>query len=157
MNNSNKWAIGCLVAPLLYLGFAFVGAWFIAPGAYPRAEKYELDVPEEALINIINKVKEENPQLALPDKLELKDGRRDSTDYYYSIYFYYKDKNQILHTWTRPVNDSTTTFAFVGINEGLKLGNWKTVNRSFWWWKNKPEVEEFEDRILKKIMEIKEN
>ena len=108
----------------------------------------------------------ENPNLTLDSKVQipnggafyLEGGREDSTDHWYHIYFYYPDKNQIIHTWTRPETKTKTTFALVGINEGLTLGNWKTVNRSFWWWKNKPEIEEFEQRILKRIInKVKRN
>ncbi|MEX1013633.1 MAG: hypothetical protein WDZ80_00545 [Candidatus Paceibacterota bacterium] len=137
----------------------YVGAWFMAPGAYPRAEYYEFDIPEDSLISIIETVKYENPDFILPDSVrmpngsftELRDGRRDSADHWYSIYFYYPDKNKILKTWTRPINENSTRFAFAGINSGMTLGNWRKINESFWWWKNQPDIDEFEQRILQKI------
>ncbi len=143
------------IVVIYYLG------WSFAPGSYARAEIYEIEVPEETLIRIIENVKNENPLITLKEKVEtsennkfyLREGRRDENDFWYSIYFYYPEKNQIVKTWTRPKTKTTTSFAFVGINQGLILGNWKDVNESILWWKNKPIKKEFEDRILKKIKE----
>jgi hypothetical protein len=140
---------------------AYIGAWILAPGSYARAETYDFNISEDSLISIIYEVKNENPELDLTKKVnisngqsfDLKDGRRDKNDYWYSIYFYYPDKNEILHTWTRPINKKSTKLAFVGINSGLTLGNWRTINESFWWWKNKPDIEKFERSILNKIKE----
>ncbi len=161
MNKTKKITIGCLSSILIFLILAYVGAWMIAPGSYPRAERYKYIISEDSLISIINQIKVENPNLELPSLIklpngqttELNGGRRNSKDYWYTIYFYYSDKNQILHTWTRPIDNNSTTFAFTAINNGLTLGNWKTVNENFWWWKNKPEIAEFETRILKLIDE----
>ncbi len=136
-------------------------AWSFAPGSYSRAEIYELEVSEETLLKIIESVKKENPSIVLKEKVGtsktnkfyLKEGRRNEKDFWYSIYFYYPDKNQIVKTWTRPKTKTITNFAFVGINQGLILGNWKDANESFLWWKNKTLKHEFENRILNKIKE----
>jgi len=138
---------------IYYLG------WSLAPGSYARAEIYEFEVPEETLIQIIDIVKNENLSLILNEKVRisennefyLKEGRQDNNDFWYSIYFYYPDKQQIIKTWTRPKTKTTTMFAFVGINQGLTLENWKDVNESIFWWKNRPMKNEFERRILSKI------
>lgn len=143
-------AISSMVA-IYYFG------WSFAPGSYARAEIYEINLPEQELIDIIKEVKVENQELTLPQLMKpfLKDGRlgREKFDFWYHIYFYYSDKNQIVITWTRPKTKTSTSFAFVGINQGLTLGNWKDVNESFFWWKNRPLKNEFEKRILKKIKE----
>lgn len=165
MKRNHKIAIGCLTAVIGFIFVAYLGAWMLAPGSYPRAETYVFDIPEDSLITIINEVKNENPELKLDEKVmipegkkfELADGRKDSSDYWYSIYFYYPDKNEILYTWTRPKNKNSTTFAFVGVNSGLTLGNWRIINENFWWWKNQPDIDEFEKRVLKKIKEKTEN
>jgi hypothetical protein len=161
MKRNNIKIFGCLTAVIGFILFICVFAWTMAPGSYARAETYEFDIPEDSLIAIIEEVKNENPDINLIKEVNIQngknfkliDGRSDELDYWYSIYFYYPDKNEILHTWTRPNSERSTTFAFVGINSGLSLGNWKTINESFWWWKNKPDVEEFENRILNKIKE----
>lgn len=74
----------------------------------------------------------------------MEDIGREKFDFWYHIYFYYPDKNQIIITWTRPKTKTSTSFAFVGINQGLTLRNWKDVNESFFWWKNRPLKNEFE-------------
>jgi hypothetical protein len=151
------WIVSLILIPC----FFYVGAWYMAPGSYARAEIYDLKISEDSLAQIVKDFKTENPDLVLtkpvhiPNGSEyfLKDGRRDSTDNWFHIYFYYSDKNQIVNTWIRQNIDTTTQFAFVDINNGLTLGNWIEVNESIWWWKNRPIKEEFENRILKKIKE----
>lgn len=120
----------------------------LSPGSYPNAEIYEFGVTEDELIKIIELVKKENPEINLTQSVkipnggtsELMDERRDN---WYSFYFYYPDKNQIVKTWTRSTFDGTTNFAFVGVNQGLTLGNWSDPNAE--------RIEEFEQRILAKI------
>lgn len=148
----NKIFIWAFIIVCVSLGVIYFG-WSFAPGSYARAEIYEIELPEQELIEI----KVENPILTLPQEMKniLKDGRlgREQFDFWYHIYFYYPDKNQIVKTWTRAHTQTTTNFAFVAINQGLTLGNWIDVNKYFLWWKNKPIKEEFEKRILSKIKE----
>ena len=131
----------------------------MAPGSYPRAETYDFNISEDSLIAIIKEIKDENPELTLTQKVNISSGEQfnlvdgKTNGRLYSIYLYYPEKNQILHTWTKRKEPNITTFAFVGINDGLTLGNWRTINESFWWWKNKTDIEEFESRILNKIKE----
>ncbi len=125
------------------------------PGSYPNAEIYEFDMPQKDLIDKIQKFKSENPNLKLPKEINdiLSEGysKNDNRNFWYHIYFYYPDKNEIVKTWVRSHGKTKATFAFVAINKGLKLGNWKLVNEDFFWWNNEPMKEEFEERILKKI------
>lgn len=51
-------------------------------------------------------------------------------------------------TQTRPAEKGKTTFAFVSINEGLTLGDWKEINIDFSRSENKEEKKKFEERIL---------
>ncbi len=130
-------------------------SWSFAPGSYAKAEIYVINLPEQELIDIIEEIKVENQELTLPRQMQdiLKDGRlgKEKFDFWYQIYFYYPDKNQIVKTWTRPKTKISTSFAFVGVNQGLTLGNWKSVNESIFWWRNRPLKDEFEKRILSKI------
>jgi hypothetical protein len=149
-----KITIWISIAFLSMIVIYYFGSSF-APGSYAKAEIYEINLPEQELIEIINDIKAENPELTLPLEMQdvLKDGRlgKEKFDFWYHIYFYYPDKNQIVNTWTRPHTKTTTSFAFVSINDGLVLGNWKNVNEYFLWWKNRPIKDEFEKRILKLI------
>lgn len=63
----------------------------------------------------------------------LKVGRfsREKFDFWYHIYFYYPDKNQIVKTWTRPKTKTSISFAFVGINQGLTLGFGKILMKVY--------------------------
>ena len=121
----------------------------VSPGSYAHAEEYELDYSEAEVINAINKFKVDNPDLAGPSFLD--DGKTNSTDHWYNIYFYYKDENKIVFTWTRPSEKNRTTFAFVSLNDGLTLGNWKDVNDDFGFSENRMAKRTFEERILKPL------
>jgi len=158
MRKKRKIGFWFLIVIALMIAIYYLG-WSFAPRSYARAEIYEIEVPEKTLIQIIDIVKNENPSLILNEKVRisennefyLKEGRRDNKDFWYSIYFYYPDRQRIAKTWTRPKTKTTTSFAFVGINQGLTLGNWKDANESFFWWKNRSLKNEFEKRIFSKI------
>jgi hypothetical protein len=130
-----------------------------APGSYPYAERYKVKIKETELINSITKFKENNPDFCLPNRVKLKDGKRDENDLWYHIYFYYKNENIIVKTWVLQDDNENTIFAFVAINEGLRIGNWKLVNKDFNSNENKNQKFLFEQRILnvikKQIGEIK--
>lgn len=153
-----KTVIGLICLILGGLLFYFIG-WSFTPGSYSKAEIYKLDISENSLIQIIKEVKLENPDLELKqivripngEVFQLTEGRDDPSDFWYDIYFYYSDKQQIVKTWIRPNYESGVDFAFVAVNNGLTLGNWVDANQYFWWWKNKLLKSEFEIRILDKI------
>jgi hypothetical protein len=135
--------------------FAVLVAFFscnFAPGSYPYAEKYKLRIKESELIAAIEKYKKNNPDYCVPPQTQLKDGRRDDPDdHWYHVYFYFKDENEILNTWVRQLDNETTSFAFVAINEGMQLGNWKLINKDFPRKENNLRKEKFEKRILDEI------
>jgi hypothetical protein len=126
---------------VIWFGFNFM------PGSNPYAEEYELNFSETELHTAIDKFKQEYPEYIVPgvtinhqDAGNLVD---EPNSHWYNFYFYYKDENKILHTWTRPIGKNKTTFSLIGINDGLELGNWKEIN--------KEEKRKFEKRILNKI------
>ncbi|MCL5128805.1 hypothetical protein [Algibacter sp. L4_22] len=136
-----------IISGIILIGFFFYYlGWSLSPGSYSRAETYEFNISEETLIEIINEVKTENKEL---------DAKTYFEDYknkhWHFFYFQYLDKNQIIHTWSRPKNKTTTTFAFVAYKSRNDVGNWISANKYFWWWKNSEAKNEFETRILKKI------
>lgn len=146
------------VGVVLFLIFGILGFGIMfAPGSYVNGERYELDFPEEKVIHAINKFKKDHPSFNVPKVtipgsglLEIEDGR-DENSYWYDIYFYYAEQNIIVHTWTRPLTKDKTTFAFIGINSGLMLGNWQEVNNDLGFFENRTVKKEFEERILKEI------
>lgn len=142
----------------LFLIYKF--AAMMAPGSYPFAENYELDYPEDEVIEAIKTLKDSDPDWIVPNVTiqgsgshYLNDGKRGETDFWHHFYFYNKKKNQILATWTRPSGANTTTFAFVSINNGLDLGHWKVVNDDFGFFENRKIKKDFEATILKRIKE----
>jgi len=146
------------------LFFFYKLADMFAPGSYPHAEQYELNYPEEKVIEAINKLKVSDSKLIVPKvtiqgsgQLELNDGKEKETDYWYKFYFYDKEKNEIVFTWTRPEGQNTTTFAFVSINKGLDLGHWNDINDDFGFFENRKIKKHFEETILKKIKENLDN
>src|SRR4051812_4327404 len=102
----------------------------LSAGSYAHAEIYKISSPEGEVIKAVNDFKAKHPDMVVPLS-NLPDGRQDSTEYWYHIYFYLRKENKIIHCWTRPENKSETNFAIIGINEGLGLGNWKEVNKDF--------------------------
>jgi hypothetical protein len=135
---------------LLYFGI------MLAPGYDVDAEEYEFNVSDSELIHAVELFKTENSKYCLPFETGLKDGRGDNPDnnLYYHVYFYYPEENQIVYGWIRQtpyVKETKTTFAFVGINSSLQLGNWRDINRDFTRAANKEQIKKFEERILSKI------
>lgn len=130
--------------------FSFVSC-NLAPGSYPYAEQYEIQCEEADLIMAVKKFKAENSDYLVPSQLQIIDGRRDENDYWYHVYFYYKNENQLVQTWIRKSSKGKTTFAFVAINESLTLGNWKNINKDFSNKENKIQKKKFENLLLNKI------
>ena len=138
---------------LVIILFLKIIACNFSPGSYPYAEEYLINANEATLVEAIKDFKKNNPQYIVPEQTKLKDGRNSEKDYWCHIYFYYKEENKIIYTWTRPAEKGKTTFAFVSINDGLTIGNWKEINKDFSNSENSEEKKKFEERILNKIKE----
>lgn len=123
----------------------------IAAGSYPYAEIYEIESTEPDIIKAIEQFKKENPEYVVPAEVGLEDGRRDEGDHWYTVYFYYKDDSQIIHTLLRPSGNGTTSFGLEGVCQGLSLENWRTINSDFWNSDDDVQKEKFEKLILSKI------
>ena len=156
MKRYNKITIGLLI--LLFCVFALYQlARMFSPGSYPFAEVYEINAPEKDVIKAIEEFKNMNPEFIVPNvtieksgvfSLSESEGRKEKSHWYFN-YFYYKKENKIILTWTRPaIENNKTDFAFVSINEGLDLGNWKDVNDDFGYFENKDVKAKFENLIL---------
>ncbi len=126
----------------------------IAAGSYPYAEGYDIDAKEDDVINAIDSFKKTHSTYDPPVETQLTDGQRDSNDHWYHVYFYYPDKDQLIKTWIRPGDKYKTTFAFVAVNQGLVIGNWKRINRDFSDKENEEQKNLFEQRILKEVQKL---
>jgi hypothetical protein len=135
-----------------FVFFTFTISACFAPGSYPYVEEYEVNTKEGNLIKAIENFKRDNPEFNPPEQAGLKDGRINDKALWYDIYFYYPQENQLIHTWTRPaLNPQKTTFALVGVNDGLKLGNWKRINHDLSSSEDDSQKEKFTTRILNKV------
>lgn len=123
----------------------------LAPGSYPYAERYEMNMVETDLRQKINNFKLENLEYQIPKGSGFIDGKRSENDHWFHIYFYYEVENIIVKTWVRQKSEITTIFAFVGIKEYSKNTSWKMVNRDFDDLDNQKILDEFEKRILKEL------
>jgi hypothetical protein len=132
---------------------AVIAARLLSPGSYVYTEEYEVDLKESELIARLENFKLNNPRYNVPLEVGLVDGRRDSLDNWFHIYFYYHDTDQIVKTWTRPSGRTTTTVGFVGLNKGLILGNWKFINKDFDSSENSAQKLKFEQQILNQVKE----
>ncbi|MBI3220202.1 MAG: hypothetical protein HYZ44_11880 [Bacteroidetes bacterium] len=147
MDDRTRKIILTTLAVVVGLFFIYILGDAFSPGSYAQAETYELDYEESEVIKAINDLKTDNPNIAGPDFLS--DERIDGN--LYKVYFYFKDENKIVYTWTRPSGKNSTTFAFVSLNDGLTLGNWKDINDDFGFSENRRLKGIFEERILKEV------
>lgn len=146
---------------LVFFALYKFGRIFLGAGVDPFAETYEFSSSEEDVIKAITNLKKQEPDLIPPNYLKefinVKGGRNDA--HIYLVYFYYKNENKVLETWTRPNSDYGTTLAFVAVNDNLNLKNWKdgmndfgwkTINDDYWFWENRRLKKQFEERIVSK-------
>lgn len=158
MNRTFKLVLLILGGLIIILFGLYKLATLFAPGSYPYAQTYELNFPEDKVIQLINKFKSDNPEYIVPKvkinnsgSFDLPDERKDSSDHWYHIYFYLQKENIIIYSWTRPLTKNKTTFAFVSINKGLSIGNWQDINHDLSSSENDKFIQIFETEILNPI------
>lgn len=161
MKKKTKIIIGFLIITLCVLLIYKFGEAF-APGSYPYAEVYKIDAPEENVIKAIKQFKTSHSEFIVPNvtikksgsfNLSESEGRKENSHWYLN-YFYDKEEDQILLTWTRPSENNKTDLALVSINQGLDLGNWKEVNKEFEDAENEKIKTKFERLILLPIKHL---
>ena len=139
-----------IVASLLLL-WINQGCNKIASESFQDAPKYSLNVPVNIAIDTINKFKILHPELCPSKESNFTDGYYGSP--WYSIYFYYSDKNKYLNTWVRG-DGNTTTFAFVSISRDSISGQWQVINTDLKGAENDSVKNEFVARILNPIKQL---
>ena len=149
-----------LVVGLILLGLFLIYRFAIefAPGSYLYAEIYKLNASERDVINTINQFKTDHPELCTPKvqtqnngQFDLNDGRKDSSDFWYSIYFYYPKRIKSFTPGQDLKESKKRPSLLFSLNSGLTLGNWKDINKDFSSNENKKLKEQFEKRILDSI------
>ena len=104
---------------LVFAAIGFVCGCNLSPtNNYHYAEKYKYKIAEDPLIGVLELLKENDSSLRVPGGYRFTDGRVDSTDYWYYIYFYNKKRDEIMLTWVRMSLDlGYTDFAFVPLRK----------------------------------------
>lgn len=132
-------------------------------GSYECVQTWNFKVTETNLIKIIQEIKNEHPELKVPNDV---DPSFERYEYWCKFTFYYKDTNQDIFTWSRPNEDSLyTTFALIAVSTHIDsltpydkiILDRKEINRDYEYFENRKEIEKFEGRIINLIEEkIKE-
>jgi hypothetical protein len=129
-------------------------------GSYYYSEGYKFDISREELINRIKKFKETNPEYRLfttNEEQELMEYPEilDTTDIFYSSYFYLKNKDLTLHcviNMSKEVKDTPAIIRFTGISHGVRFSSWKRVNSKDLTKEENKEIKRiFETEILDKL------
>lgn len=164
MSRQTQWIVYVLIAGVLV--FSFYKLLNVANTvSYPYGEEYRISAAEKDVVVAINTFKTTHPEFKVPDSLlmpggrkgQLLDGPRGKGDYWYHAYFYYSKEQQVIKTWLKPVDSSHTIFAFDAVNQGLKIGNWRGVNKDYGHDESKHIKELFEQRILSEVRSIAEH
>ncbi len=132
-------------------------AALISPGSYINTEEYELDCSKDKVINSIKKFKEKNTDFNVPERYNLFDGKGDSNDYWYHVYFYFKEDSTIAHAWVRQVDFEPTIIGLVSIKINSDDYTWKLINKDFSSEQNIYQKRRFEDKIVEPIINDIEN
>lgn len=127
-----------------------------APGRDPYAEMYEIKYDTPEVIQAVRLFKQNHADFSPPGELGLRDGKVDSTELVYSVYVYYPDSNEIIYFWIRANYDGGTKIAFVSVNKGLTLGNWRDINDELPYSENRAQKRRFEHDVLTPIINLLE-
>ena len=118
-------------------------------GSYPFAESWNIAAIEEDVIKAIKELKNENPNLRPQNDTSFRNS------YWFYVDFNYADTKQIVHTWTRPGrNEFTTDLTFVSLSSSNENEEDKLINRDFWYWSNRQEINKFKSQIVDKIEKL---
>lgn len=124
-------------------------------GSYPYVSTWEINANEEVVIEKIKEIKISNPKLQPPNDTNLISGR---SSYWNYITFYYSDTEELVHTWTRPSEDSNkTTIALVSFSPINNSTNHKLINKDFWFIPNLNRKIKFERVVINHIKERIDN
>jgi len=141
------------IVALVFVAICLVNACnMFSAGSFPYAEVYKYRMSEDSLISMLELLKANDSSLVVPEGYRHEDGRRDSSGYWYYIYFYNKGRDEIMLTWVRESIDTAyTDFAFVAVKKKEDVGNWKDINRDFGGAENRARKKEFKTLILDRI------
>lgn len=123
-------------------------------GSYPFAQTWIIKASEKEIVEAINELNKINPNFQPPNLIKLIEPRDRSTqsDHWLHFNLYYTDSKEIVHAWTRPNQDTTvTTFAFVSLSKTDDPEYLKLINRDFWYFANKRQIQKFKSTFIDRI------
>ena len=133
---------------ILFLVLGIYGG-LISGGSYSYSQQYEFSKTDTILIKAIENFKNENPEFRVPNTLNLPDSYN---NYKYHFYIYYSKENKLIHCFIMASDNSRKSSIYLdAINNGLKLVNWKFVNRDYDRSENLKAKTEFRKRVLDKL------
>jgi len=149
---------GIIVA--IAAGFVGIIIWFamiFSPGSYHDTADYKFDIPEEDLIERVQRLKKMDTTLNVPPTelyKEAIDGRPNGNDVY-GFYVYFKDEKQLFCCLTWPVSDNTSEVGLLSVMN--EYGLWRVFGRDL----TSEEEEQlkviFEKRIVNKLRSMDVN
>ena len=121
-------------------------------GSYPFVESWDLEVGEPELLQIITKLQLANKLVAPPGTSSIVASERSGYNgYWLDLTIYYADTDEVVRAWTRPDSKRVTTLAFYSIVGRKSLESEKLINRDFWFWDNRHEINKFKTSVIDKI------
>lgn len=126
--------------------------YLFSAGSYPFVEVYKINKTEQETINLVNKLKKQNPDMIPPTMWDGTDysitDRRHS--HWYFIYIYVKEEERMIEFYVRGDRDPTSIALVSGTEKG-KLRSWKDINKDFDDDENEHIIKWFEENILKEL------
>ena len=149
-NKSIIISAACIII-LFFTAYEFANLF--APGSYPYAEKYELNIRDSELVRKIIRLKINNPELIVPVSTGLRDGKTSNNNLWYHVYFYYPADNEIVYTWVRSASPTKSVLALVSVCEGTDIysNKWKDINKDFTASENVKQKRKFKEKIISKL------
>ena len=131
----------------------------ISAGSYSFSESYNLPYSKSNVIKAIEKFKVKYPKNKVPkvtissnNLISLEDSMSDN-GLWFVAYLYDSEQNKILNIVING-NETNSTLKFVSINNGLKIGNWKEINRDFSYEENQQLKKKFEELYFNPIKKL---
>ena len=75
----------------------------------------------------------------------------DTNRHSYNVYINNYGKNQIIHLEIQAFDSNKSVIHYIGVNQGLTLGNWKMINTDFSKKEKLTMLNDFEKNILNQL------
>lgn len=127
--------------------------YLFSAGSYPYVEVYKINKTEQETINLVNKLKEQNPELIVPITTwagDLHKYEDNKNSHWYFVYIYVKEENRAIRFYIRG-DRKPTSIALIASTYRNSLTNWKLINKDFDDDENEHIIKWFEENILKEL------